>query len=509
MDARRRTLTVFGLAFGLLFLEACGGLPRSLRRDIASANDQLQQAERHVQRSTETVRQDMAQAPELFRGTNVSTEWPARLAAAQQKIDAAKNDNRQLAELEHRYRRDARIRAEQLLADERNLRETAVRESAAVEASAGKWLGFQRNLSYSVGNMKTEYDAVKAVDLSPVAATVERTEHDWPAKKGDLDSRLASLRAVPQTIEAKWQATEAARKDAIGGKATGTEIASLIEEDDFLSQEKTGLPQQAQELGGLCSQLYDSWDKILTDLDVSHYSDDTIYREKLRTVRTHFTDVPAKKSEVSSNEQWKDVSEASYQAVKNDLGMAIAHKDTGKYDSEAQAIAQPAGFAYIASPAQGSNQYGYWTHDGGNSFWTFFPQYLLMRELLWGHDHRPVLVDEYNGYHTAQSSGQTYYGKDTATGQPRYGSHGTFTQKRYANSRYVQSGGFSGSSYASGTRGSSTRFDRTNDEFHRGAVPGENSAGHRFGSRPGSSSGRRFGSLGRSRSVGRSFGRHR
>ncbi|MGH9612783.1 MAG: hypothetical protein ACRD4P_06875, partial [Bryobacteraceae bacterium] len=443
-----------------------------------------------------------------FRGTDVSTEWPARLVAAQQKIDAAKNDNRQLTELEHGYRRDARTRAEQLLADERNLRDLAVRESAAVEASADKWLGFQRNLSYSAGNMKTEYDAVKAVDLSPVAATVERTEHDWPARKGDLDSRLASLRGVPQTIEAKWQATEAARKDAIGGKATGTEIASLIEEDDFLSQEKTGLPQQASELSGLCGQLYDSWDKILTDLDVSHYADDTIYREKVRIVRTHFTDLAAKKSEVSSNESWKDVPEASYQAVKNDLGMAIGHKDTGNYDSEAQAIAQPAGFAYIASATQGSNQYGYWAHNGGTSVWTFLPQYLLMRELLWGHDHRPVLVDEYNGYRTAQSSGQTYYGKDSATSQPRYGSHGTFTQQRYASSRYVQSGGFNGSSYAShGAHESPTRFGRASDELHR-ATPGYSSAGRRFGSRPGSS-GRRFGSLGRSRSLGRSFGRHR
>ena len=502
-----RGFTVLGLAFGLLFLEACGGLPRSVRRDIASANDRLQQADRQVRQSAETVRKEMAQAPDLFQGTSVAAEWPARLAAARQKIDAAKNDSRQLAKLEHEYRRDAGIRAERLLADEQNLSNTAVQDSAAVEASAGKWLAFRRNLSYSAGNMKTEYDAVRAVDLGPVAATVEKTERDWPVKKTDLDNRLAALREVPKTAESKWQATEKARQDAISGKATGAETALLIEEDDYLAQEKTGLPRQADELRGMCGQLYDAWDKILTDLDVSHYSSDTIYREKVKTVRTHFTDLAAKKSEVSSNEQWQDVPEASYEAVKNDLGMAIAHKDIGEYDSEAQSVAQPAGFAYIASPAQGSNQYGYWTHDGGNSVWTFLPQYLLMRELLWGHDHRPVVMDEYNGYRSAQTSGQTYYGKDTVTGQPRYGSHGTFTQKRYASSRYVQSGGFSGSSYASrGTRESPSRFGGATDEFHRGSA--ENGAGHRFGSKPGSS-GRRFGSLGRSRSMGRSFGRHR
>ena len=133
--------------------------------------------------------------------------------------------------------------------------------------------------------------------------------------------------------------------------------------------------------------------------------------------------------------------------------MAIAHKDAGLFDSEAQNNVQPPGFAYIASPDQGSNQYGYWSHSGGQSVWTFLPEYLIMRELLWGHSYRPIYVNEYNGYQTALRSGRTYYGQETPASPPKYGSHGTFTAQRYASSRYVQSGGYSGSAYASNRSG--------------------------------------------------------
>ena len=76
--------------------------------------------------------------------------------------------------------------------------------------------------------------------------------------------------------------------------------------------------------------------------------------------------------------------------------------------SEAQTTAQPAGFAYIAPPSVGSNQYGYWTHNEQGSFWTFLPQYLIMRELFWGNSYRPILVDEYNSYNTYARQGRTW-----------------------------------------------------------------------------------------------------
>jgi len=72
-----------------------------------------------------------------------------------------------------------------------------------------------------------------------------------------------------------------------------------------------------------------------------------------------------------------------------------------------------------------------------------------------GHSYRPIVINEYNGYYNAQRSGRTWYGQETPASTPKYGSHGTFTEQRYAGSRYVQSGGFKGSAYAS--RGSDRR----------------------------------------------------
>ena len=315
-------------------------------------------------------------------------------------------------------RADSQHRLEWLLAGERKQRESAVTDADAVVASAEKWLSFRRNLSSSIDGMKREEDSIKAVDLTPAVKAVEKAEVDWPAKKA-IESRLALLRAMPQTADAKWQATEAARKDATAGKASATEIATLIQADDVLSQTARNLPQKVDDLRSQTGQLYNAWDKVLTDLDVSHEGPETVYREKIKTVQTHFTDVADKKTEVSSNEKWTDVPEPSYQAVENDLGMAIAHKDAGVFDSEAQNVPQPAGFAYIAPPSEGRNQYGYWDNSGGHSVWTWLPEYLIMRELLWGHDYRPIIVNDYYGYRTARTYGRTYYGQETPAAPPK------------------------------------------------------------------------------------------
>jgi hypothetical protein len=269
---------------------------------------------------------------------------------------------------------------------------------------------------------------------------------------------------------------------------------------------------------------------VLADLEVAHRGGDTVYSEKVKTVRTHFTDLAQKKTEVSTDSKWVEVPASTYRSLENDLGMTLAHKDAGIYDSEAQNQVQPPGFAYIATPEQGSNQYGYWSHSGGQSVWTFLPQYLIMRELLWGHSYRPIVINEYNGYRTAQRSGRVYYGQETPASPPKYGSHGTFTGQNYANSRYVQSGGFKGSAYSSSREaaappsGSFSGTQRSEPRF--GTPPSENGAGKRFGSNPGSSNsgGQRFGSGNSSgqrfgsprtpsrtppRVPGRSFGRRR
>ena len=493
---------------GALLLASCGGLPRPLRNEIQAENERLQQAEKRFARSRDAVREDLAHARDLFDGASVSTEWPARFRAAQAKLDAAENDRRELAGLQHAGGKDAAMRAERLLSDERHQRQSAIDEAEAIESAATRWLDFQRNLPHYLAKMQGEYDAIRAVDLAPVAKTVAKAEQDWPAKKTDLDQRLTALQQAPERAEAQWRTTESARQAATSGKAGGPQIAALIQADDVLAKESANLTASADQLRGMCDQLYDAWDKILADLDVSREGSDTVYRERVKTVRTHLLDVAEKKTQISSDETWQEVSPASYRVVENDLGMAIAHKDAGLFDSEAQNTAQPAGFGYIAPPSQGSNQYGYWTHDGSGTFWTFLPQYLLMRELLWGHDYRPIVVHEYYGYQAAQRSGRTYYGQETPASRPKYGSHGTFTEQRYAGSRYLQSGGFRGSAYAAhGAGAPSPSASLSHPDGHSSRPADDRRAGHRFGSSSDSPAGQRFGGGSRSSSApGKGFG---
>jgi hypothetical protein len=505
MMARKRSL----LIAGALLLAGCGGLPRSLRQEIASENEKLKAADLQLTRSAKTVQDDLAHASDLFAGTPAATDLPARIRSAQSKLDSAKSDDRELEKMERSGGKDAELRAERLLSDERRLRTTALDDARAVETEATHWLDFRSNLPYYLARMQTEYDSIRAVDFTPVAHAVEKAERDWPAKKTDLDNRLAALKSEQTKAEEEWSSTEAARQ-AASAQASGPVVATLVQADDVLARDSVALPRDTTQLTAMCGQLYNAWDKVLDDLEVSNNGPDKVYREKVKTVTTHFVDVADKKTEVSSDTQWVDVSPGAWRAVENDLGMAISHKDAGLYDSEATNTAQPAGFAYIAPPSAGSNQYGYWTHDDRGSFWTFLPQYLIMRELLWGHSYRPIIINEYNGYYNAQRSGRTWYGQETPASPPKYGSHGTFTEQRYAGSRYVQSGGFKGSAYASRNSGSPSVAPSASSRF--GNAEPDNGAGKRFGH--GSESepqGKRFGSGGGARPspappAGRRFG---
>ncbi|MBV9155519.1 MAG: hypothetical protein JO097_04610 [Acidobacteriaceae bacterium] len=505
---KRRKFTAGTAAMAVLLgllLASCARLPRSLLADISTENDRLRDAQQQLQRSQNQLQDDITKAPDLFRGAAAPAEWQAKLSDARQKLTSAQSDSAQLAELARANRADSRLQAERLLSQERDLRLAALQETETIEAAAGKWLDVQRHPSDYISELNSKHDEIRKIDLDSVSRTVRQAEQDWPAKKTDLDSRLSALLEIPKSAEGQWSATQTARQDASSGKLTGGEVATLIQEDDDLSRDATTFPHKADELRGECGQLYDAWDKILVDLDESQNDGHRVFREKTKIVRTHFVDVASKKTQTSSDEQWVDVSEPAYHSVENDLGMAIAHKDAGLFDSEAQTTPEPAGFAYIAPPSQGSNQYGYWTHSGGESFWTFLPEYLLLRELMWGHDYRPIVVGEYNGYRTAERMGRSYYGQETPTSLPKYGTHGTFTQTRYAQSRYVQSGGFKGSAYASHRENGSTPAFNSSRFGEHGSSAMNDRAGRRFGSPPGSQ-GRQFGGL---RSPGRRFGGRR
>jgi hypothetical protein len=506
------------LAATLVLLTGCAGLPRALRNEIASEKDRLKQTEQQVSRAQSTVKDDLAHSPDLFAGTKVSTEWPSRLQAAQGSLARAKDDLAQLDKLDHGSPRPEEVRrAEGLLADERALHQSAIRESEYVVSDAQSWLDFERNVPHYVASMQKTYDDIHAADLTRVSQAVQKAGQDWPSKKSALDDRLAALKRSAADADSQWSAIATARQDGAAGRAKGAEVATLIQANDSLVHDRDALTHGADQLETESGQLYDSWDKILADLEVAHRGNDTVYTEKLTTVRTHYTDSGTKRGDTSTDTRWTDITAPQYHSVENDLGMTIAHKDAGLFDSEARMQAQPPGFAYIATPEQGRNQYGYWDHSGGHSVWTWLPEYLIMRDLLWGHSYRPIYINEFNGYQTALRSGQTYYGRETPAAPPKYGSHGSFTTQRYANSRYMQSGGYSGSAYSSSRNATAPRSAPNIGGPRVGSPSEDRSVGKRFGNSSGGqkfgsgNSGKGFGSPRPSapRMPGKAFGRRR
>lgn len=419
-------------------------LPRSTRSAIDSERSALASATTQIQRATSEVNSELQANADIFHSVPASQQWPSTLTGAQSVLQAADRDAQQLAVLEKQNRRGDREQAERILADERQLRTTAIRQATAVQNEASHWVDLKRHLPEDLQQMARDYQAIHNFDLTPLTTAVQRAETDWPQKKTDLDARVASVKQIQAHGEQIWQSSADERRLAAANDFAHLNFGALGSDADALKTTAADLPRESAAIATLSGQLYNSWDKLLVDMRQQKHIDE----QDIRTVTTHLPDAAAKSGTTTSDERWIEVSPATYQALRNDLGMAIEHKPAGKYDSEADHVAQPAGFAYIAPNGQ-SNQYGYWDHSGGQSFWVFYGQYALMRDLLFNHNYRPLGQSEWEDYRSYQSTGRTYYGRDYEAGLPKYGSQGTATADRYAGSNYAKSGGFKDSKYAS------------------------------------------------------------
>ena len=476
---RLLAIVLTGLILVVLFA-GLDDLPRKVRAGIASEQQSLLAAEKEVQKARTDVTAAIQAEPALFRVRSMNTTLPSQLDQAERRLLTARQSMQELQALAKANRRADREKAERLLGRERAERTGAVNDASAAERQAQHWIEIKQHLPEQVSQMERDYEALRRADLARLAAAVQKAEADWPEKKSDLESRLVAVSKMPAEAERQWQTTAEMRRK-VAAKDPNVDYVALIGAADAIHNESTELPQKSAELEKLSGQLYDGWDKILIDLNVRGGN----YEEKLRTIRTHFTDVAAKKSEIFKEEAWVQVSPAQYQSVERNLGMSIEHKPAGKYDFEAERVPQPAGFAYMAPPGQ-SNQYGYWSHSGGQSVWMWLPQYLILRDLMWNRYYPPMTPYEYEEYRTYRSRGQTYYGHDTAgSGAPKYGSNGTVTQRQYADSNYSRNGGYRDSKYAS--RGGGYRDSRYSTPAGRS---GESSEGRRFGRSEDSSSGR-------------------
>jgi hypothetical protein len=477
-------------------------LPREVKAQIATERSAYTAAQKQLDSSKSEIERDRSQEPALFAAIPSAQGYNDRLARGQSMLTSAGRDLDDLATLEKRNRRSDRDQANNLLKHEKQVRESAATEIDAVRKDAAQWIERKQHLPQEVADMERDYKTVQSADLGGLAAAVQKAQADWPEKKADLDSRLASVNATKTRADQAWQSSAEARKAAAANDPAKVDYGALFGAADTLKTAAADLPKQSESLKTLTTQLYNSWDKLLVDLQVR---DGGKYEQRIRTVRTHLNDASTKDGQTSSDENWVEVSRSQYQAMERDLGMAIEHKPAGKYDVESERVAQPAGFAYMAPPGQ-SNRYGYWDNSGGHSFWVFYGQYALMRDLLFNHSYRPLDPYEYYGYRTYYERRQPYYGEAPNGGGARYGTGGATTQERYSGSTFAKSGGFKDSKFASRPGGySDSKY----------ASPGGDRTGKSFGRQPAAPPPTRSyqpppprPSMPRS-SPGRSFGRRR
>jgi hypothetical protein len=514
-----RLITVgASVVVAVLAVNALDRLPSGLRTQIESERTALAAARNQIHTERDQVSAQVQSDPALFGSLAFGSSWPGRFDRAAFELDSAGRDMAELTRLEKHNRHTDATSAQSVLNSERTLRTQALSEGDAVQKEAAHWVDAKAHLPQQVQAMETAYHTIHSFDLAPAATAVAHAEADWPAKKADLDARLAADRAVVANADNLWQSTAEDRRKAASGDLNGVNTGALLAAADALNTAAADQAKQAQELQTLTGQLYTSWDKVLVDMQVRGEGNAKEYDQKVRTVTTHLTDVAAKTGDTKSDEQWVIVPPSTYNAMRGDLGMAIEHKTAGEYDSEATHVAQPAGMAYMAPVSQGSNQYGYWDHHDGRDFWVFYGQYALMRDLLFNHSYQPYDRYEYENYRTYQSRGQTYYGHDSESNAPKYGSQGTTTQNRYSSSKYAQSGGFRDSQYASkpGSYGSSKYAtpsmrdpgaDHSPKSFGHNASP--SSPAPRAAPAPRSYHPAPSAPRAPSRSPGRSFGRHK
>ena len=444
---------VLGTALAVVPFLGLDDLPKSLRAQIDAECSAMSTAATSVQRAKSDVGRELDADADVFRTVPASKQWPAQLDGAQAQLQSAQRDFDQLAALEKQNHRSDADRAQKLLSDVRPLRESAVRQATSVEGEAAHWDELKRNLPAQLDAMNTAYQSISHFDFGPVSAAVLRADGDWPAKRSDLDARVTALKQSQSAGEQAWTSSADARKFAAAKDFAHLDFGALGTSADALRNDAAQLSDASNSIVTLTGQLYNSWDKILIDMREKGHGNSRNYEQEIRTITTKLPNASAKSGETSSAEQWQTVTSSTYKAEQNDLGMAIAHKSAGKYDSEAETTPQPAGMAYVAPPGQ-SNQYGYWDHSGGESFWVFYGQYALMRDLLFNHYYRPFPSYEYNDYHSYQQRGQTYYGRDETVGSaPKYGTQGSTTQQRYSNSNYARGGGFRNSPFASKSGG--------------------------------------------------------
>ncbi len=166
---------------------------------------------------------------------------------------------------------------------------------------------------------------------------------------------------------------------------------------------------------------YPEYSVILEDMQVSgNFFKSYYHKYQVLYAETSATD-STKGAELQTRDRgWVEVGKSFFSAYEGYLGMAILSKSA---DQQATRVQQPPGYQYV-----GDSRYGSWQRDNhGGSFWVFYGQYALLRNLL-GTSTYPIRRSHWDDYRGSHSRGRPYFGSGST---PYYGTRGSFTKTRH------------------------------------------------------------------------------
>ena len=428
-------VAVLALLVGVLTYSG-GGLNPQTQAGLATADQLLNSSRanfRELSREARSLIDSMTGLPQPKR-----EQWLARLSRSEKDLDSASSDLDRAKELAAQDDDKLRVEIESRIGQARQRRTQALQAASEILDLARTVSEVDKNRGRYIGEAQASVRQLSAYRPASVPGA-QRAMIDWPEKKADLSQAIQRMAEVKARSASLWKE----RSRAIA--APDADALLILETHQSLQADGLQLARLDSQLGQRVGELYLSWDRVLVDMDVREGETLTLHH-KYKTVTVHIQDPQKKQGAHSEREAWVQVSKATFDALEGKLGMSVARKPAGKYEEEAESLAQPAGYSYLAPPGQ-SNQYGQWRRDShGGSFWAFYGQYMFMRSMFWGSAYRPILPNDYSGYRRSHTSGRTYYGR-TAAGRPRYGTNSRMAGSRYRSSRYVRSGGYRNSYY--------------------------------------------------------------
>ena len=141
--------------------------------------------------------------------------------------------------------------------------------------------------------------------------------------------------------------------------------------------------------------------------------------------------------EESSQTDWQEVDEATYEKHYDDLGMDILAKPYGVYEEDALTEAAPPGMAYVGNP-----KYGEWKNDAqGRRHWSWGESFLFYY-LIFGGPRHSYYYNDWNHWNSGYRGRAGWYGRDP--NRASYGTYGSRTRNsaRFAASGFARGGGF-------------------------------------------------------------------